>query len=49
MKRQFRATIVPCTAGYQFGYVGRWGKYQVWDKTRAGVIKQLLEIIFIKN
>lgn len=46
---QFTIVVVPCLAGSQYGYVGRYKKYQFWGRTRMEVINDFLKLIFTKN
>lgn len=48
MKR-LNIVIVPCTAGHEYGYVGRMGKYSFWGRTRADVISQNLFRFWVAN
>lgn len=45
MIKSFVIVVVPCGAGSASGYVAKWSKYQFGNKTRIGVITDMLTML----
>lgn len=43
--KSFVIVIDPCSAGSAFGYIAKYSKYQFWNKTRMGVITDMLDML----
>jgi len=41
--KQFSIIVVPCSAGWEYGYVARCGMLSFWARTREEVISDMLD------